>query len=474
MEDNRRIRIGIMVSLTIMILLMTATVTPVAAYGNSSGVRYNKTGNDPHDWMTFRAISILGSDGYSKISSEASSYFENMQEGSYDADWGQGVIADLPVAAKGHYCDPTTGLGFNLIFQGAGSYAQGYFEKAVDFYKGGNKQEAYYNLGAAIHVLQDLTVPHHAHIWAWEQAGHTTYESYINRKETYIKGISGPGYYDKATSASGWVRFNAGQSYSYHTYVNGGSTSGNNDYWHAARNLLPIAVKTTAGFLRFFYEEANQGRKEAQISGSLSSTGTSYVSYVDVPFGDHTVVLVGNEPGADVDLYVKWDATPSYPYAAYSRTGDSMEKVTVRGKGRLYFKVYSWKGSSSWKLAVIYGKADRSKSISNSLSYSSDRTDTFSLKGGQSEGYMVGWAFLAGPDGNDFDLYVRWERAPTTSTYYDRGYSTRPQEICDARSPKYSPSTGYQMRSYRYNYLFYVMARAYRGSGDYMLLILIF
>jgi hypothetical protein len=172
----------------------------------------------------------------------------------------------------------------------------------VDLYKGGNKQEAYYNLGAAIHVLQDLTVPHHAHIWVWEQAGHTTYESYINGKETYIKGISGPGYYDKATSANGWVRFNAGQSYGYHTYVNGGSTSGNNDYWHAARNLLPIAVKTTAGFLRFFYEEANQGRKEAQISGSLYSTRASYVSYVDVPFGDHTVVLVGNEPGADVDL----------------------------------------------------------------------------------------------------------------------------------------------------------------------------
>ena len=211
MEDNKRIRIGIMVSLTILILLMTVTVTPVAAYGNSSGVRYNKTGNDPHDWITFRAISILGSDGYSRISSEVSSYFEVMQDGSHDADWGEGVIADLPVAAKGHYCDPTTGLGFNLVFQGGGSYAQGYFDKAVDLYKGGNKQEAYYNLGAAIHVLQDLTVPHHAHIWVWEQAGHTTYESYINGKETYIKGISGPGYYDKATSASGWVRFNACQ-----------------------------------------------------------------------------------------------------------------------------------------------------------------------------------------------------------------------------------------------------------------------
>ncbi len=476
MEDYRRIRLGIMVSVTILILLMTVTVTPVAAYGNSSGVRYDKTGNDPHDWITFRAISILSSDGYSKISSEASSYFEKLQEGSYDADWGEGVIADLPVAAKGHYCDPTTGFGFNLLFQGAGSYAQGYFDKAVDLYKGGNREEAYYNLGAAIHVLQDLTVPHHAHIWAWEQAGHEDYERYINGKETYIKGINGPGYYDKATSASGWVRFNAGQSYSYHTYVNGAANSGNNNYWHAASNLLPIAVKTTAGFLRFFYEEANQGRSEAQFSGSLYSTGTSYIGYVDVPFGDHTVVLVGNEPGADVDLYVKWHSTPSYPYAASSLTADSMEKVTVRGKGRLYFKVYSWKGSSNWKLAVIYGRADRANTITNSLSYSSDRTDTFSLKGGQSEGYMIGWAFLAGPDGNDFDLYVRWERAPTTSTYYARGYSSRPQEICYARSPKYSPSTGYQVKGYvyNYNYLFYVMASAYRGAGDYMLLILIF
>jgi hypothetical protein len=89
---------------------------------------------------------------------------------------------------------------------------------------------------------------------------------------------------------------------------------------------------------------------------------------------------------------------------------------------------------------------------------------------------MIGWAFLAGPDGNDFDLYVRWERAPTTSTYYDRGYTSKPQEICDARSPKYTPSSGYQVKGYlyRHNYLFYVMARAYRGSGDYMLLILIF
>ncbi|MGD9381534.1 MAG: zinc dependent phospholipase C family protein [Candidatus Thorarchaeota archaeon] len=476
MEDNRRIRLGIMVSFTILILLMTVTVTPVAAYGNSSGVRYNKTGNDPHDWITFRAINILGSDGYSKISSEANSYFTDMQRGSYDADWGMGVIGGLPVAAKDHYCDPTTGFGFLMIFQGAGSYAQGYFDKAVNFYKGGNKEEAYYNLGFAIHVLQDVTVPHHTQILDVEQKGHEDYERYINKKETYIKGINGPGYYEKATSADGWVRFNAKKSHSYHTYVNGAPNSGNNNYWHAASNLLPIAVKTTAGFLRFFFEQANQGKSEAQRSGSLSGTGTSYVSYVDVPFGDHTVVLVGNEPGADVDLYVKWGSTPSYPYTASSWTGDSMEKVTIRGKGRLYFKVYSWKGSSSWKLAVIYGKADRLKSITNSLSYSSDRTDTFSLKGGETEGYMIGWAFLAGPDGNDFDLYVRWERAPTTTSYYDRGYSSRPQEICDAKSPRYAPSSGYQVKGYlyRHNYLFYVMVKAYRGSGDYMLLILIF
>ncbi|MHA3964112.1 MAG: hypothetical protein AM325_011315 [Candidatus Thorarchaeota archaeon SMTZ1-45] len=474
MKNKKRIRITTMVTFTIMMLLMTVAAMPVTAYGNSSGVGYQGTGDDPHDWITLRAINILSSDGYSKISSEASLYFGDLQDGSYDADWEQGVIEGNPIAAKDHYCDPFTGLGLMGIFKGAHIYAQEYFDKAVALYKGGNRKDAYYNLGFAVHVLQDVTVPHHTRIWDAKQDGHKEYEDYINGKKSDINKISGPGLYDGATTASGWVRNNAGMSYGFHTFVNGGPTSGNNNYEFAADSLLPIAVRTTAGFLRFFYEEANQGRSETQMSGTLSSRGSSYIGYVDVAFGDHTVVLVGNEPDADFDLFVKWESAPTSSCDASSTSYDSIEKVTVRGKGRLYFKVYAWSGSGNWKLAVIYGKADKATTIRNSLNYVWDRTDTFSLKGGQTEGRMIGWAFLAGPDEDDFDLYVRWESTPTTSTYAARGYSSRSQEICDAKSQWYSTPM-YPIKGYvSDNYLFYVMVRAYRGSGSFILMILIF
>ncbi|MFW9962400.1 MAG: zinc dependent phospholipase C family protein [Candidatus Sifarchaeia archaeon] len=470
----KRVRINIIVSFTIMILLMTVATMPVTAYGNSSGVGYYGTGTDPHDWLTLRAIDILGADGYSKISSEVDSYFGNLQDGSYDADWGQGEVGGHPLAAKDHYCDPLTGWGLMGIFQSAHFYAQEYFDKAVALYKGSDREAAYYNLGFAVHVLQDVTIPHHTRIWDTTQKGHEEYEAYINGKRGDINNISGSGLYDGATTASGWVRNNAGMSYGYHTYVNGGPTSGNNNYGFVADILLPIAVRTTAGFLRFFYEEANQGRSETERSGTLSSKGSSYIGYVDVAFGDHTIVLVGNEPGADFNLFVRWDYAPTSSYDASSTSFDSIEKITVRGKGRLYFKVYAWAGSGNWKLAVIYGKANKATTIRNSLNYFWDRTDTFSLKGGQTEGRMIGWAFLAGPDEKDFDLYVRWENAPTTSTYAAIGYSSRSQEICHANSQWYSTPM-YPIKGYiSDNYLFYVMARSYRGSGSYIVMILIF
>ena len=72
-----------------------------------------------------------------------------------------------------------------------------------------------------------------------------------------------------------------------------------------------------------------------------------------------------------------------------------------------------------------------------------------------------GWAYLAGTDNADFDLYIRWKYNPTTSVYDDRGYTSQAQEICDASWT----ISGAFLR---------VMPRSYFGSGSYVLLILIF
>jgi serine protease len=115
--------------------------------------------------------------------------------------------------------------------------------------------------------------------------------------------------------------------------------------------------------------------------------------------------------------------------------------------------VRSYSGSGNWKCWVISGSpsADSGR-VTGSLSSSGD-SDTHSLSG---SGH--GYAFLAGPDSSDFDLYIKWGSAPTTSSYDDRGYSSWSQEIADA--------TG--------SGTLYFMPRAYSGSGGYAVVALIF
>ncbi|UCH05396.1 MAG: hypothetical protein JSW05_04320, partial [Candidatus Thorarchaeota archaeon] len=260
----------------------------------------------------------------------------------------------------------------------------------------------------------------------------------------------------------------------YYGYVNGKDGSGNNNYNYAASVLLPWAVKSCAGFLRFFYEEANRGRQESYSSGRLWSRGDTYTKYVDVPWGYHTVVLAGNEPDADFDLYVKWGAPPTTTsWDARGFSSDSLEHVAVKGNGRLYYMVRAFSGSGRWKANVVYGSPRNDAVIDpGRLSWYSGLETGGSLSGkddaewsasfGDSRnGMMHAWVYLAGPDSADFDLYIRWGYFATKSTYDDIGYSWRSQEICDA----------YRMGSDAY---LFVLSHSYRGSGNYRLLILIF
>ena len=468
MKKTRILQIRCAILIALMVVGAVALISPVAAYGTG-------TGNDTHDQLTDRALIILDGDNYDTIKSEIDSYLYRIKDGSYQADHGLDIeipfYGTLPLAASEHYhgANSHDGLTIDLPwpipdfkFRSAGSYAKAYFEDAVSFYRAGDKYNAYYKLGYALHVLQDLTVPHHAMNQMFAQ--HTEYESDIWRYMGYANAISSGGIYSFSSYSGhynddtpwGWVDYNAHYSDNYYTYVNGGT----DDWDYAASKLLPRAVKTSAGFLRFFYAEANRGRQESDRSSSLSGTGATYTYYVDVPWGAHTTVVAGNEPDADFDLFVKWGSAPTTSsYDARGFSSDSLEHVTVTGRGRLYVMVRSWSGSGYFKSNVVYGSPLVSTETGGSLS-SSGSTQTHSVYGTVRNGFMHAWAYLAGPDTADFDLYLRWGSAPTTSTYDDRGFSGRSQEICD--KGRTSSKT------------LYTMARAYRGSGSYRLLMLIF
>ncbi|MEM3341477.1 MAG: clostripain-related cysteine peptidase [Thermoplasmata archaeon] len=60
---------------------------------------------------------------------------------------------------------------------------------------------------------------------------------------------------------------------------------------------------------------------------------------------------------------------------------------------------------------------------------------------------------LDGPDGQDFDLYVKYNSAPTTSSYDARGYTSSADETCTISNPQAGNH--------------YIMVRSYRGSGSF-------
>jgi serine protease len=164
--------------------------------------------------------------------------------------------------------------------------------------------------------------------------------------------------------------------------------------------------------------------------------------------------MAGNEY-ADFDLYAKWGSPPTTSnYDARGYSGSSLEYFTTSGSGTLYIMVRSYSGNGHWKCWALSGSPSaNSGRKSGALSGTGD-TATYS-RSGSGKGY----AFNSGPDGSDFDLYIKWNSPPTTSSYDARGYSGWAQEIA-------GPATG--------SGTLYFMVRSWSGSGVYATVALIF
>jgi len=211
---------------------------------------------------------------------------------------------------------------------------------------------------------------------------------------------------------------------------------------------------STVGPYTLYYKyEIPGGDLITSKSGTLSGTGDSYTFSVS-GYSTVTAVMAGNE-NADVDLYAKWGSPPTtsnYDARGYSST--SLEYFTTSGSGTLYIMVRSWSGSGDWKCWALSGSPGaNSGRKSGTLSGTGD-TATYSLSGSGK-----GYAFNSGPDGSDFDLYIKWNSPPTTSSYDACGYSGWAQEIA-------GPASG--------SGTLYFMVHSFSGSGEYATVELIF
>lgn len=192
---------------------------------------------DTHLFCINQALVILKNDGAIAYARNISNYMEFLNKGALWADKGWKNFS--------HYLDPVFSQGLGP-WPDARLEFNNFFNKAVAYWKCGNKGKYYFYLGAALHLIQDVCVPHHAKRAVF--SGHKEYENWVLNHYNKF-GVDSGGIYNRFSNPSDWLLFNARLSRCYFPYVSDIAT--NTSYKMATSILLPLAQRSTAGFLKF-------------------------------------------------------------------------------------------------------------------------------------------------------------------------------------------------------------------------------
>ncbi|TEB12512.1 Phospholipase C [Pelotomaculum propionicicum] len=194
---------------------------------------------DTHFFCNRQALYILKNDGKKIYAQFLNNYLELINKGVGWADKGWKNFS--------HYFDPVTGQGFGP-WPDAKTECSYFFKKAETYWYAGSKKKAIFFLGAALHLAQDLCVPYHARGIAFN--GHNEYEKWV--QENYQDySVYSDGIYTNSTPES-YIEQNAKTSRLYLPYVLNADYKAS--YRLATRVLLPLAQRTTAGFLSLFLD----------------------------------------------------------------------------------------------------------------------------------------------------------------------------------------------------------------------------
>ncbi|MEW5760437.1 MAG: metallophosphoesterase, partial [Candidatus Thermoplasmatota archaeon] len=196
--------------------------------------------------------------------------------------------------------------------------------------------------------------------------------------------------------------------------------------WYNPLSTIRIVKVYSSGSID--YDNIYEGLPEEFVkNGNLSKKGDNSTFSVELPYGIHTVALVGNS-SANFDLYLKWGSAPNTTnYDAKSTSLKSAEVLSIEGSGKLYVMIYSSNGSGSWKSNIVYGALIRK--TTNSLQLSGK--GSFNIYENVTRG-KHSWVYLSEQEHGDFSLYLKWNSKPTEKKYDGKGDAITPHEIVNS------------------------------------------
>lgn len=193
-----------------------------------------------HSFINEQGRQILFNDGYKKAAQLFYLFSTQLNDGV--------VWIDKGLNSACHHYDPDTGTGM-WLWPSAAEKCSELFKKALKLWQNKKHASAMFFLGAAMHLIQDVCVPHHASCKIFD--GHLEYESWAEKRKNNYKVDSG-GIYEIAGKPEEWITENARLAKEYYFLVSDCSSKG---YHQATEILLPRAQSTTAGFLLYFYSQ---------------------------------------------------------------------------------------------------------------------------------------------------------------------------------------------------------------------------
>ena len=196
-----------------------------------------------HQAINNQSLHILRNDGYFDVYNLMSTHIDEINDGV--------VWADQDLKSSNHFYSPKTKRGL-YGNSNAKNECESYYNRALNEFVLGDINQAMFYLGAACHLVQDVTIPQHANVKLLKN--HRSFENWIIKMyrrfykfKAYSKGIylNSIGQYIELNSRKA-IKAHEKYSHIQNEHLR---------FYKITSIVLVMAQKTTAGVMvKFYYD----------------------------------------------------------------------------------------------------------------------------------------------------------------------------------------------------------------------------
>jgi len=126
-----------------------------------------------------------------------------------------------------------------------------YYVRAIRYWKKAESGKSLFYLGAALHLIQDVTIPQHVNIRLLED--HRQFENFVKRTYQNVNAFQAYHGAYVLSNIENYMKFNARTALKiYKRFRN--VKNDESRYYRITKCTLPLAERTTAGAMIMFYK----------------------------------------------------------------------------------------------------------------------------------------------------------------------------------------------------------------------------